>query len=135
LHWKLRRAADPRKSCLISLHLWIVSKPIADFAKDPGGVCIGRFDESIVHPFTFTTSRNETSTAQVGQMPRNFWLIRLQDFNKETNANLVVSDQVYDSQSSTICKSLKKQFDAVVFVCHQLSIVNTTPFGFEFLAA
>ena len=55
---------------------------------------MGRHDNPVVHPFAVAASCNDSSAAEVSQVPRYFGLWAAQDFNKEANANLLLSHEV-----------------------------------------
>ena len=63
---------------------------------------VGRFYHPVVNPFAVPSRRNYSSALQIGQVPRDFWLIDLQYFDEETNANFVVTHQIYEPQTSAI---------------------------------
>jgi hypothetical protein len=120
------------------LHGWIVLEPRAHFAKDTGGVLVGRLDDAVVHPLTLTTRGNQTRAAQVGKVAGYFWLAAAKHLHKETDTNLVVSNKVYYAQASLISQRSKKRLDVVV-LCHSVVLswlscntISTIP---EFLFA
>jgi hypothetical protein len=75
-------------------------------------------NQSIVYPLAFATRGNHPGAPQVGKMSRDLRLIDLQNLHKETHANLVVSDEIYQPQTSVIRECLKQKCDAIFFVAH-----------------
>jgi hypothetical protein len=55
-----------------------------------------------MNPLAVAARLNYTRAAQVSEMPRNFRLIYLQNFDEKTYANLVVSDQINQTQAGMI---------------------------------
>src|SRR5882672_9006194 len=109
LNWKLGRATDLFESRAIAFHRRVVCQPGADLPKNIGGMGIRRFNNSIVNPFAFPAGRDHASTSQVRQMSRDFWLIYLQNFYKETYTNFVVADQINQPQTRAIRERLKEK--------------------------
>lgn len=51
-------------------------------------------------------------------MTRDLWLVCLQHFNEETDANFVFTHQVNQPQTRAIPERLKQEFNAVLLVAH-----------------
>lgn len=51
-------------------------------------------------------------------MPRDFWLIYLQNFYEETYANFVIANQIDQPQTRAIRQCLKEKCDAIFFGGH-----------------
>jgi hypothetical protein len=47
-----------------------------------------------MHPLSFPSSGNDSGTAQVGEMTRDFGLIDIQGFYQKANADLVSADKI-----------------------------------------
>lgn len=74
-------------------------------------------------------------------MTRDFWLVYLQHFDEETDANFVVANQINQPQTGAIGERLKEKRNAVFFSGHVLftyrfgslviTILTTPEFLFE----
>lgn len=51
-------------------------------------------------------------------MTRDLWLVCLQHFHEETNADFRIAHQVNQPQTSAIRERLKEKFNAVLLVAH-----------------
>ena len=51
-------------------------------------------------------------------MPRDFRLIYFQNLNEKADANLVVSDQINQTQTRVVRERLEQKCDAVFLFCH-----------------
>jgi hypothetical protein len=51
---------------------------------------------------------------------RDFWLIDLKNFNKETDTQFLLPNQVDEPQTCPIRERFKEQFYVVTLVCHEL---------------
>lgn len=51
-------------------------------------------------------------------MTRDLWLVCLQHFHEETDADFRIAHQVNQPQTRAICERLKEEFNAVVLVAH-----------------
>jgi hypothetical protein len=60
-------------------------------------------------PWTFTAGSYDTGTTQVGKMPGYLGLRLVQNFNKITDANLLVPHQIQEAKSRIVAESLKKR--------------------------
>lgn len=118
LHRHSRRAAYLLQPRAIAFHRRIVCQPGADFTEDVGSMSIRRFNKSVVNPFAVPASRNNARTPEVGKMPRDFWLIQLQHFHEEADANFILPNQVNQSQTRSIRERLEEKSDAVFVVGH-----------------
>jgi len=118
LNGKLRGAANLLESGSIAFHRWVVGQSGPHLTKDIGRMRIWRLNQSIVNPLAFATRRNHPGTTQVSKMSRNLRLIYLQNFDEKTHANLVVSDEINQPQTSLIRECLKQKFDAIFVVAH-----------------
>jgi hypothetical protein len=76
-----------------------------------------------VNPLAFATRGNHPRATQVGKMPRDFRLIYLQNLHKETHTDLVVTDEIYESQTGVIRKRFEEKCDVVFFVPHAVFLV------------
>jgi hypothetical protein len=86
----------------IAQHTVIVGKPGANLSEDICRMCIRRFDNSVVNPFSLATSSHNSRSPQVGEVPGDLRLICLQHFNKEANTQLLVADQIDKPQTRPI---------------------------------
>jgi hypothetical protein len=69
-----------------------------------------------VHPLALTASRHDSGAAQVGQMPGYFRLRLIQNLNKITDAELLVSHQIQESEPGMVAESLKKALQVEILV-------------------
>jgi hypothetical protein len=51
-------------------------------------------------------------------MPRDFWLIYLQNFHEETYANFFIANQINQPQTRAIRQRLEEQCDTIFFGGH-----------------
>jgi len=115
---KFRRAADCFESRAIVFHRRIVCEARAHLPENVGGMRVGRFHQAIVNPLAVASRLHDARPAQVGEMTRNFWLIQLQNFDEEADTNLVVSDQINQTQARVIGERLEEKCNVVFFFCH-----------------
>lgn len=87
-------AARLNKSASISLHFVVTGKPFLDVFHYFGRVLISRFDDAIVHPFSFAPSADDSCLPKISQVPGDFRLRSLQHLDEVTHANLVVAHQI-----------------------------------------
>jgi len=57
--------------------------------KDNRCVRVGWFDNAVIHPFAFSTCRNNPGAAQVSEMARDLGLENLQYRHKRADADLI----------------------------------------------
>jgi len=81
------------------LHLRIVCEPRAQFGEDLGDVCVGWLSETVVSPLAVAACRDESGAAEIGKVSRNFWLIGPQNFNARADAQLIVTEQVDETET------------------------------------
>jgi len=86
------------------LHLGIVCEPRAQFAKDLCDVCVGWLSEAVVSPLAVAARGDEAGAAEVREVSRNFWLIGPQNFNARTDAQLIVTEQVNETETRWVSK-------------------------------
>jgi hypothetical protein len=98
----LRRATKFDETLAVALHLGVVFEPVAHFFEDACRVRVGWLDDAVVHPFAFASRLDDARTAQVSEVPGNLRLIGSEDFDKETDADLVSAHQVQKPQSRVI---------------------------------
>jgi hypothetical protein len=118
LNRKRWRAANLFQPRAIILHGRVILEPGTDFTKDVGCMGIWRFYDAVMDPFALPASGNHSSSSQIGKMTRNFRLVCLQNFDKETDTNFVLPNQVYEAQTRSIRERLKKKSDAIFFAAH-----------------
>lgn len=51
-------------------------------------------------------------------MPRDFWLVYLQDLYEEAYTNFILANQIDQPQTRAIRQRLKEKCDAIFFVAH-----------------
>jgi len=71
-----------------------------------------------MNPLSVAPGSHQPRPSQIGQMPANFWLVGLEDFHEETDANLFVSKQVQQAQARAICQRRKEPFHIKWFLLH-----------------
>ncbi|HET6972938.1 MAG TPA: hypothetical protein VFH96_02880 [Pyrinomonadaceae bacterium] len=101
---------DVVEACFVTLHLWFIRQPRAQFAEDSGNVCVGWLREAIVGPFAIATSGDESGAAQVGEMTRNLWLISLQNLDTGANAQLIIAQKMNQPQPSVVREGFEECF-------------------------
>jgi len=104
---------DALESSFVVLHLWIVCERCPQLAEDPGEVCIGGLNEAIVGPLAVATCGDEASAAKIREVPRNLWLIRLEDFNARADTELIVAQEMNKAQSRVIGQCFEQNFEPV----------------------
>ena len=92
--WSPVAAADSFQTLSLPNHRTVGLQPAANIVKHTPGTCVCRFGNPVVHPFTIAPCRNNSSPAEVRQVPRNLWLARLQNLHKKTYAYLPVTNEV-----------------------------------------
>ncbi len=55
-----------------------------------------------MYPFTFSSRSYDSGTPQVCQMPRDLWLVSLEDLYEEADADLAIIHQIQQSQPRPI---------------------------------
>ena len=58
--------------------------------------------DAIVHPFAFTASGDDASSAQVGQMPRDLRLTLLENLDEEADADFAPMHEVEQPQPGRV---------------------------------
>jgi hypothetical protein len=94
-----RDTFEPR---FVALHLRIVGEFRAQLAEDSSDVCVGRLGEAIVGPLAVAARADESGAAKVGKVTRNFRLIGPQNLDARTNTQLLVTQQMNQSQPGVI---------------------------------
>jgi hypothetical protein len=105
------RTADLDETSSVLLHLAVPPKPFAHCLEYALSVLVGRRDDPIVHPLPFSSSLNDPSPAQIGEVPGDLRLSHLQYLDEETDADLVLSHQVDEPQPVPIGKRDKEFFE------------------------
>jgi len=77
-----------------------------------------------MHPDSFSSGSYDTRSPQISQVPADFGLVRLQYLHEETNADLLIPDQVDDPQSRRICQCAKKQLAIEWFLFPRHNVPN-----------
>ncbi len=95
LNRRVRRAANPCKTLVVFLHLRVCPQPRLYLAEDSCSVFIGRGHNLVMHPFTVTPGINNTRTPEIRKVPRDLWLIRLYDLDKEADADFTLAHEIY----------------------------------------
>jgi hypothetical protein len=93
---------------MVALHFRVVLEPLHCVLKHARGFCIWRIDNSIMHPLTCTSRIDDSGAAQISQVAAYFWLVRLKDFDEETDTHFVRPHQIQQSQPRTIRERPKK---------------------------
>ena len=118
MYWKPWRATYLFQARAIVLHGRMAGQPGSHFAKDSGGVRVTRFRNPIVNPLAVASRRNDPGSFQVSEMPGDFWLINFQNFDKKTDAHLVLADEIYQAQPRSVRQCFEEKSDVVFVVCH-----------------
>ena len=85
-----------------------------------------RYD-AIVHPLSLSSSGHDTSTPKVREMARNLWLRLLEDLDKVTDTNFLLSHEVEEPQAGVVAQSLKEAlYVEALLCCHVLNISALT---------
>jgi hypothetical protein len=71
-------------------------------------VRIGGLDESIVSPLSIASRGDESGATQVSEVPRNFRLICLENFNARTDTKLVISEKLNEAQPGAVSQGFEK---------------------------
>jgi hypothetical protein len=79
---------------------------------------VRRLSQTIVHPLSFTPSRDNSGATQIGQVTGNFRLAGFQDGHQKADTDLGVGNQADKSQTRTISEGLKEKLDVVDFLNH-----------------
>lgn len=66
-----------------------------------------------MHPFAFTSSRDNAGAAKVRQVTRNFRLALPQNFNEIADANLTSIHEIQEAQARAVRKGCEKQRQVV----------------------
>ena len=122
LNGKSRGAANFFESGTIVFHRRIVRQPGPHLPKDVGRVRVWRLNQAIVNPLAVAPRGNHARTAQISKMPGNLRLINLQNFDEEAHANFVVSNEIYQPQTSVIRECLEQEFETIFLVAHAVLI-------------
>lgn len=72
---------------------------------------IGRFDEPVVSPLAIAARSDESGATQVCEVPRNLRLIRLENLDAIADAELFVTEELDESQTSAISQGFEKCFE------------------------
>ncbi len=109
-----------RQPGAISLHGAFISEPRKSLLKNLCGSYIWRHHDPIVHPLSLPASSYNPSTTQVGQVPGNFGLRLIQNLNEITDAELLISHEVQETQPGIVAESLKEtlNLETPVLCCH-----------------
>ena len=110
-------AAHLNEASAIALQLTIIGEPVTNIAKYLGGVPVGGLDHFIVHPLAITSGFDNSGPAQIRQMPRDFRLIRFEDFNEIAHADFVASHEIQQAETGSIGQRPKKQFHVESLAC------------------
>jgi hypothetical protein len=92
----------------VALQLLIILQCFQCLFQDGGSVRVGRRNQPVVHPLAFAPGRDDTSSAQIRKMARDFRLRGVDDFNKVANAELSSGHEVDEPQPSGIGKGAEK---------------------------
>jgi len=60
-------------------------------------------------------------------VPGDFRLVGVQNFHEKTDADFIVSNEVYYPQASSIRESFEQEFYAVLFAAHFVSFLCFLP--------
>lgn len=60
-----------------------------------------------MHPTPLAPRTDDACAAEIGQVPRDFWLADLEDFHKIADANFPVRDEVEQAEARAIGEGAK----------------------------
>ncbi len=92
----------------ISLHGAFFFEPCKRLPQDLCRPYISGHDYSIVHPLALAASGHDSGATQVGQVPGYLRLRLVQNLNEITDAELLVSHQIQESEPGIVAETLKK---------------------------
>jgi hypothetical protein len=67
-----------------------------------------------VGPLAVATCGDESSAAEIREMPRNLWLIGLENLNTRADAEFIIAQQIDEPQSGVIRQSFEQGFEAAM---------------------
>jgi len=80
-------------------------------AQDRGSGGLAGNKQTVVHPLTLAPSGHDSSLAEIGQVARNLGLAEAQNFDKITDANFAVADEIQDAQTGRVREGAKEQVE------------------------
>ena len=92
------------------MHLRIVCEARAQLAEDSGDVCVGWLRQAVVSPFAIAARGDESGAAQIRKVSRNLRLVRSENFNARTDAELIVTQEVNEPQAGVVGQCFEDQF-------------------------
>jgi catechol 2,3-dioxygenase-like lactoylglutathione lyase family enzyme len=118
-------AAHLNQASAIPLHLTIAFQPASQIAQDIGSALIAWFNDPIMHPLPVTSRLNNSGSAEVGQVSRDFGLRRLQHFNEVAHTDLIVAHEVQEPQPRPVSERSEQELHTGSLGClaHLIGIV------------
>jgi hypothetical protein len=94
MHRERGRTTYLDEAVAVRLHPSVVREPPAHVIEHSRGIVVRRRDDAIVHPAALSSSGDNAGAPQVGEMARDLGLRSLEDLDEETDAHLVVAEQI-----------------------------------------
>lgn len=92
----------------IGLHGALLPQPGERLAEHLSGADVRGHDDAVVHPLTIAPGLDDSCIPEVSQMPGDFGLTLLQDFDQVADADLLIRHQVEQAEPGVISECLKK---------------------------
>ena len=105
----LRGTASHIEPRYIASHLWLFAQMLQGLAQDAAGDFILGHEKPVMHPLALAPGAGDSRLTQIGQMPGDFWLAHLQDFDEVANANLPIRNQVQQPQARGVRQCPKEK--------------------------
>lgn len=97
---------------------------------------IFRCRKPVVHPDSLPARLDYAGSPQVGEMPADLRLIRLEYLDEKTDANFLIANEVDNAQPGGICQCAKEQFpiESVRFTGHSEHILTQNIFALTYVS-
>jgi hypothetical protein len=73
-------------------------------------VYVGWLSQAIVSPLAVAACGDEAGAAKIREVPRDFWLISSQNLNARTDTQLIVAQQMNETQARVVSQCFEDQF-------------------------
>jgi hypothetical protein len=113
----LRRTARRAKARNVASHLGFLLQVLQRLVQNARGRLVFGRDESIVHPFAFTSRHSDAGAPEIGKMARDLRLTDAQDLDEIADANLAVGDQIQQAQPRRVGQRAEQQVEGGVVLC------------------
>jgi hypothetical protein len=87
-------ATHTHESASVPLHCGIVREPASDVVENLNRVAVGRFYDTVMHPFSLPPDVHYTGSPQIRQMPGDFGLRRSEDLDEVADADFIAPNQI-----------------------------------------